>query len=53
MRYMVRNMVGLLIEIGEGKRKAEDIMDILREEDRRSSGKTAPSCGLYLKNVFY
>ena len=53
LRYMVRNMVGLLIEIGEGKRKPEDIIEILEKEDRKASGKTAPSCGLYLRNVFY
>lgn len=53
LRYMVRNMVGLLIEIGEGKRKPEEIIEIFKHEDRRFAGKTAPSCGLYLKNVFY
>lgn len=53
LRYMVRNMVGLLIEIGEGKRKPEDIIDIFKHEDRRFAGKTAKSCGLYLRNVFY
>ena len=53
LRYMVRNMVGLLIEIGEGKRKPEEIIDILKHEDRRVAGKTAPACGLYLRNVFY
>lgn len=53
LRYMVRNMVGLLIEIGEGKRKPEDVIDIFKYENRRSAGKTAPSCGLYLRNVFY
>ena len=53
LRYMVRNMVGLLIEIGEGKRKPEDIIEIFKREDRRFAGKTAPACGLYLKNVFY
>lgn len=53
MRYMVRNMVGLLIEIGEGKRKAEEIIEILNHEDRTFAGKTAPACGLYLRNVFY
>ena len=53
LRYMVRNMVGLLIEIGEGKRKPEDIIEIFKHEDRRFAGKTAPSCGLYLRNVFY
>lgn len=53
MRYMVRNMVGLLIEIGEGKRKAEEIIEILKHENRTFAGKTAPACGLYLRNVFY
>ena len=53
LRYMVRNMVGLLIEIGEGKRNPEEIMDILAHEDRTFAGKTAPACGLYLRNVFY
>jgi len=53
LRYMVRNMVGTLIEIGEGKRKSEDIINILKEQDRTKAGKTANPEGLYLKNVFY
>lgn len=53
MRYMVRNIVGVLIEIGEGKRKSEDIFTILEAEDRTKAGKTAPPSGLYLKEVFY
>ena len=53
MRYMVRNMVGLLIEIGEGKRNPEDIIEILKHENRIFAGITAPACGLYLRNVFY
>ena len=53
LRYMVRNMVGLLIEVGEGKRKSEEIISILHSEDRRTAGKTANPEGLYLKNVFY
>ena len=53
LRYMVRNMVGLLIEIGEGKHTPEDVMDILKQEDRTFAGITAPACGLYLRNVFY
>lgn len=53
LRYMVRNMVGTLIEIGEGKRKSEDIINILKQEDRTKAGKTANPEGLYLKNVFY
>ena len=53
MRYMVRNMVGTLIEIGEGKRRSEEIIEILASEDRRRAGKTALPQGLFLKNVFY
>ena len=53
MRYMVRNMVGTLIEIGEGKKKSEDIIDILAARDRRKAGVTASPEGLYLKDVFY
>ena len=50
---MVRNIVGTLIEIGEGKRRSEEIITILNEEDRTKAGKTANPEGLYLKNVFY
>ena len=53
LRYQVRNMVGLLIEIGEGKRKSEDILEILEAKDRRKAGITSPGEGLYLKDVFY
>ncbi|MDD2435042.1 MAG: tRNA pseudouridine(38-40) synthase TruA [Bacilli bacterium] len=53
LRYMVRNIVGTLIEIGEGKRKSEDIIGIINAEDRRKAGITANPEGLYLKDVFY
>lgn len=53
LRYMVRNMVGVLIEVGEGKRKSGDVIKILNNQDRKSAGKTANPEGLYLKNVFY
>ena len=53
LRYMVRNIVGLLIDVGTGKIKSEDVIRILAKEDRKSAGICAPSCGLYLKDVFY
>ena len=53
MRYMVRNIVGMLIEIGEGKYKSEDIIYILEMKDRTKAGICAPACGLYLKDVYY
>ena len=53
LRYMVRNIVGTLIEIGEGKYRSEEIINILEARDRTKAGKCAPPCGLYLKDVFY
>jgi tRNA pseudouridine38-40 synthase len=53
LKYMVRNMVGTLIEVGEGKRKSEEIITILDKQDRRCAGITANPEGLYLKNVHY
>lgn len=53
LRYMVRNMVGTLISVGEGKTNPEEIEKILALQDRTKAKKTAPACGLYLKNVYY
>ena len=53
MRYMVRNMVGLLIEVGEHKYKSNYVEEILKAQDRTKSGKCAPACGLYLEDVYY
>ena len=53
LRYMVRNMVGTLIMVGQGKIKSEEVIDILKKENRTFAGKTARPEGLYLKNVFY
>ena len=53
LRYMVRNMVGTLLDVGMGKIKSEEVINILKKEDRREAGKTANPEGLYLKNVFY
>ena len=53
LRYMVRNMVGLLLEIGTGKRNIEDVERILLLKDRTEAGITAKPEGLYLKNVYY
>lgn len=53
LRYMVRNMVGTLIEVGEGKRTPDSILSLLELQDRTKAGKTAPPEGLYLKEVIY
>ena len=53
LRYQVRNMVGLLIRIGEGKLRPEEVKNIIESKDRTKSGKTAPAEGLYLVDVIY
>ena len=53
MKYQVRNMVGLLISIGEGKKKTSDVEAIINNKSRSQKFKTAAPCGLYLKKVWY
>ena len=53
IKYQIRNMVGYLIKVGEGKKKGSDIPRILEKEDRRTASITAHSEGLYLTNVKY
>ena len=53
LRYQVRNMVGILIRVGENKLSPKDVDKILKSKDRTKSGKTAPAEGLYLINVKY
>lgn len=53
MRYQVRNMVGILIKVGEKKLSPDKISDIITSRDRTMAGKTAPAEGLYLKDVKY
>lgn len=53
LRYQVRNMVGILIRVGENKLSTKDVERILESKDRTKSGKTAPPQGLYLVNVKY
>jgi len=50
---MVRNIVGVLIEIGRGNWGPEDIERILEARDRRAAGPTAPAPGLFLNDVEY
>ena len=53
LRNMVRVMVGTLVEIGLGKRPAEDISARLVDGRRELSGRTAPPQGLCLMEVWY
>lgn len=53
LRYQIRNMVGLLIKVGEDKISTKDVERILASKDRTTSGKTAPAEGLYLTRITY
>jgi tRNA pseudouridine38-40 synthase len=53
LRYQIRNMVGILIKVGENKISTNDVEKILESKDRTIGGKTAPASGLYLTNVKY
>lgn len=46
--HMVRIIAGTLLEVGQGKRKPEDMEAILASCDRSAAGPTAPACGLTL-----
>ena len=53
LRYQIRNMVGILIRIGEEKESPEFVKIFLERKDRSKGGKTAPAEGLYLTNIKY
>ena len=50
---MVRIMTGTLIYVAEGKIVPDDIPQITESRDRKSTGFTAPACGLFLNKVVY
>lgn len=50
---MVRILVGTLIEVGAGERRAEDMPQVLASLQRDSAGFTAPAHGLILWEVRY
>lgn len=53
LKYQVRNMVGLLIKVGEKKESPENVGKLIEQKDRKKIGITAPACGLTLINVEY
>lgn len=53
LRYMVRNIVGTLVQVGKGTIPPEQISLILESRDRGQAGATAPARGLCLVHVNY
>jgi tRNA pseudouridine38-40 synthase len=53
LHHMVRNIAGVLMEIGMGKQAVSWTDDLLKIRDRAQGGVTAPPYGLYLGGVYY
>jgi len=53
LRFMVRNIVGTLVDVGLGKITSDDFKKILLSKDRSTAGATAPPQGLFLMKVKY
>lgn len=51
LRYMIRNIVGLLLDINDGKKSLDDISNIFNSMDRTSCGRCANPEGLYLNKI--
>lgn len=51
LRKMIRNLVGLLTEVGAGLREPFEIEQILDQKDRQAAGVMAPAQGLSLLSV--
>ncbi|HZP31186.1 MAG TPA: tRNA pseudouridine(38-40) synthase TruA [Acidimicrobiia bacterium] len=50
---MVRSIVGLLVEVGSGRRRPGDILAVIRSRDRANATRLAPPQGLCLRAVGY
>lgn len=53
LKQMVRNIVGVLVAVGRGRLRQEDIPRIIAARDRRTAPMTAPAKGLTLRQVYY
>jgi tRNA pseudouridine38-40 synthase len=53
LHHMVRNIIGVLLAIGEGKKPPTWTRDVLETRDRQAGDITAKPNGLYLMRVWY
>ncbi len=53
LHHMVRNIMGSLVQVGQGKWPAEKVAEVLASRDRRNNARTFEAEGLYLTAVDY
>ncbi|MBT4463773.1 MAG: tRNA pseudouridine(38-40) synthase TruA, partial [Rhodospirillaceae bacterium] len=53
LHHQVRNIVGTLKWVGDGKWSRDDVVSALEARHRTAGGETAPAEGLYLVGVSY
>jgi len=53
LRYMVRSIVGTMLEVGRGEKDSATIRKAIAGGDRNLAGMTSPACGLTLLKVHY
>src|SRR5207253_1157831 len=52
-QQMVRSVVGFLVDVGRGRRKAGELAGVIRARDRAQAATLAPAHGLCLWEVRY
>jgi tRNA pseudouridine38-40 synthase len=53
LKYMVRTIVGSLVEVGRGRQRPEWMSAAIASKSRAAAGPTAPPQGLFLVRVDY
>ncbi|MFT4562291.1 MAG: tRNA pseudouridine38-40 synthase [Gammaproteobacteria bacterium] len=53
LQHMVRNIVGTLVAVGDGRETPNHVADVLNARNRVAAGQTAAPDGLYLVEVSY
>jgi len=53
LRYMVRILVAIVLDVGKGKLSLDEVSQILAAKDKLAYGGIADACGLYLMEVTY
>jgi tRNA pseudouridine38-40 synthase len=53
LRYMVRSLVGTIVDVGHGRRPAHGIDAMMAARDRAAAGRRAPAHGLFLVKVSF